>query len=213
MIELYELIGNDDALKGIWRSMGDSDKVLLKDTEEAETLDDTIYANTVELLKRAQSLRAKGSISDGLKVIEQALNSEELKCYFEEQVVSEQLNKKFEAMADLLKWDQIADESLKLHKNKQLYELPLQQSEILIRSLLRKDQNWTKLEQIRSGWLADPLSSQILDKKFSFEQALLFITESDFDRARFFINKEANDLISQWQDMTKLSQVAQHILV
>jgi hypothetical protein len=53
----------------------------------------------------------------------------------------------------------------------------------------------------------------MLDKKFNFEQALLFITESDFDRARFFINKEANDLISQWQDMTKLSQVAQHILV
>jgi hypothetical protein len=50
-------------------------------------------------------LRAKGSISDGLKVIEQALNSEELKSYFEEQVVSEHQNKKFEAMADLLKWD------------------------------------------------------------------------------------------------------------
>lgn len=34
LIELYELIGNDDALKGIWRSMGESDKVLLKDQEE-----------------------------------------------------------------------------------------------------------------------------------------------------------------------------------
>lgn len=62
-------------------------------------------------------------------------------------------------------------------------------------------------------WLSDPISSQILDKKYNFEQALLFITESDFDRARFFINREANDLINQWQDMTKLSQVAQHILV
>ena len=54
-------------------------------------------------------------------------------------------------------------------------------------------------------WLSDPISSQILDKKYNFEQALLFITESDFDRARFFINREANDLINQWQDMTKLS--------
>ena len=34
LIELYELIGNEDALKGIWRSMGDSDKVLLRETEE-----------------------------------------------------------------------------------------------------------------------------------------------------------------------------------
>ena len=39
------------------------------------------------------------------------------------------------------------------------------------------------------------------------------MTAKDFDRARFFINKEANDLIVQWQDMTKLSQVAQHMLV
>lgn len=89
----------------------------------------------------------------------------------------------------------------------------MQQSEILIRSLLRKDQNWQRLGKIRQFWLSDPHSSHILDKKFNFEQAILFITESDFDRARFFINKEANDLINQWQDMTKLSQVAQHILV
>jgi hypothetical protein len=33
--------------------MGDSDKVLLKDSEDAETLDDQQYSNTVELLKRA----------------------------------------------------------------------------------------------------------------------------------------------------------------
>ena len=39
------------------------------------------------------------------------------------------------------------------------------------------------------------------------------VTAKDFDRARFFINKEANDLVSQWQDMTKLSQIAQHMLV
>jgi len=32
--------------------MGDSDKVLLKDSED-ETLDDQQYSNTVELLKRA----------------------------------------------------------------------------------------------------------------------------------------------------------------
>jgi hypothetical protein len=71
-----------------------------------------------------------------------------------------------------------------------------QQSEVLIRAMLRKDENWTKILAIRNQWLTDPLSQQILDKRFNFEQALLFITESDFDRARFFINKEANDLIN-----------------
>lgn len=78
-------------------------------------------------------------------MIEQALNSKELSIYFEEQVISEQQNKKFEAMSDLLKWDLIADEALKLNKSKQLYDIPMQQSEVLIRSLLRKDQNWAKL--------------------------------------------------------------------
>ena len=124
MIELYELIGNDDALKGIWRGMEDTEKVLLKDSEEVKSISDFDYAKTVELLKTAQSLRAKGSISDGLKVLEQALSSSELNKYFEEQVLLEQQNKKFEAMSDLLKWDTLSDQSLKLYGTKQLYEIP-----------------------------------------------------------------------------------------
>ena len=62
-------------------------------------------------------------------------------------------------------------------------------------------------------WNNDTRSKAYLESKFNFEQALLQITAKDFDRARFFINKEANDLIAQWQDMTKLSQIAQHMLV
>jgi hypothetical protein len=50
--------------------MEDSDRVLLKETEASETVSDDVYQQTVNLLKRAQSLRAKGSISDGLKIIE-----------------------------------------------------------------------------------------------------------------------------------------------
>lgn len=42
---------------------------------------------------------------------------------------------------------------------------------------------------------------------------MLFITAGDFDRARFYVNKDSNDLLSQWKDLTKLSQVAQHFLV
>lgn len=53
LIELYELIGNDDALKGIWRSMEDSERVLLKDNDDQRMLDDAQYLDTVELLKTA----------------------------------------------------------------------------------------------------------------------------------------------------------------
>ena len=104
--------------------MEDTEKVLLKDSEEVNSISDFDYAKTVELIKTAQSLRAKGSISDGLKVLEQALSSSELNKYFEEQVLLEQQNKKFEAMSDLLKWDTLSDQSLKLYGKKQLYEIP-----------------------------------------------------------------------------------------
>lgn len=50
--------------------MEDTEKVLLKEPEEVKSISDFDYAKTVELLKIAQSLRAKGSISDGLKVLE-----------------------------------------------------------------------------------------------------------------------------------------------
>ena len=42
---------------------------------------------------------------------------------------------------------------------------------------------------------------------------MLHITSGDFDRARFYISKDSNDLLLQWKDLTKLSQVAQHFLV
>lgn len=86
-------------------------------------------------------------------MIEKALNSEDLRLYFEEQVLSEQQSKRFESMSDLLKWDQIAEESLKMHSDKQLHEMPLQQSEVLIRAMLRKDENWTKIFSLRNTWL------------------------------------------------------------
>jgi hypothetical protein len=34
---------------------------------------------------------------------------------------------------------------------------------------------------------------------------MMFVTAKDFDRARFYINREANDLLNQWKDLTKLS--------
>jgi len=83
----------------------------------------------------------------------------------------------------------------------------------MIRAMLRRTECWTDLNQMIQGWNNETRSKAYLEQQFNFEQALLQVTAKDFDRARFFINKEANDLIAQWQDMTKLSQIAQHMLV
>ena len=82
----------------------------------------------------------------------------------------------------------------------------------MIRAMLRKEQYWVSLNEMIQNWNNDTRSKAYLEQ-YNFEQALMQVTAKDFDRARFFINKEANDLINQWQDMTKLSQIAQHMLV
>jgi hypothetical protein len=45
-------------------------------------------------------------------------------------------------------------------------------------------------------WQDDALSKQQLDRRFNYEQAMMFVTARDFDRARFYINREANDLLN-----------------
>lgn len=42
---------------------------------------------------------------------------------------------------------------------------------------------------------------------------MLFLTQLDYDRARIYIEKETCELLNQWKNLTKLSQVAQHFLV
>jgi len=39
------------------------------------------------------------------------------------------------------------------------------------------------------------------------------LTSKDFDRARFYLDREINELFNQWKNLTKLSQIAQHLLV
>ena len=73
LIQLYELIGNDDVLQGIWSSMIDCGTVLLKESSSGEMSQD--FVKTISLIKSAQNLRAKGSISKGLKELEIALDS------------------------------------------------------------------------------------------------------------------------------------------
>lgn len=41
----------------------------------------------------------------------------------------------------------------------------------------------------------------------------MYIYNQDYDRARFYIDLESRDLLSQWHYHTKLSSFAQHILV
>jgi len=69
-------------------------------------------------------LRSRGSISKGLKVLEETLKSLDTQEGFEEQVKIDLQNKRLESLSDLLKWDVIAKESLSSHKGKQLYEIP-----------------------------------------------------------------------------------------
>jgi hypothetical protein len=52
-----------------------------------------------------------------------------------------------------------------------------------------------------------------LDKNFNYEMALISLTCKDFDRARFFIDRETTELLTKWKNLTKLTQIAQHILV
>lgn len=53
----------------------------------------------------------------------------------------------------------------------------------------------------------------MLESNFSYELALLFLTQMDYDRGRIYLQKETESLLNQWRNLTKLSQVAQHFLV
>ncbi len=59
----------------------------------------------------------------------------------------------------------------------------------------------------------DAESKAYLDKNFNYELALVALTGKDFDRARFYIERETTELLTKWKNLTKLSQIAQHILV
>ena len=65
----------------------------------------------------------------------------------------------------------------------------------MIRAMLRRPNNWTTLNEMFQRWNNDARSKAQLEQHFNFEQAMMHVTAQDFDRARFFINKEANELI------------------
>ena len=83
------MIGNEDALKGIWCSMGESQGILIKaellrEIGKSQSQEQGEYQHTVNLIKEAQILRASGSIKDGLNILEKALSMPELNAEFED---------------------------------------------------------------------------------------------------------------------------------
>ena len=54
-------------------------------------------------------------------------------------------------------------------------------------------------------WQMDDVSKAYLDKNFNYEMALIALTCKDFDRARFYIDRETTELLTKWRNLTKLT--------
>lgn len=67
------------------------------------------------------------------------------------------------------------------------------------------DDFWGGLSKTLEIWQHDPVSKAYLDKNFNYEMALYALTCKDFDRARFYLDRETTELLSQWKNLTKLS--------
>ena len=148
-------------------------------------------------------------------MLEQALKDPKISECLDDHIKDELKNKRLESMAELLKWDVIAQEltSDPVLNQKQLRELPYHQAENLIKAQIRVDEYWSNLSKQVERWQLDDISKAYLDKNFNYEMALISLTCKDFDRARFFIDRETTELLTKWKNLTKLTQIAQHILV
>ena len=217
MINLYELIANDDALQGIWSYLADDQGVIFKRKEIGEDghLSQEQQEEAVNLIKEAHMLKNKGSITAGLQVLEQALKDPKIGEYLDDHIKEELKNKRLESMAELLKWDDIAKEmtSDPVLNQRQLKDIPYHQAEKLIKAQLRVDEYWSNLSKQVERWQLDDISKAYLDKNFNYEMAMIALTCKDFDRARFYVDRETSELLSKWKNLTKLTQIAQHILV
>lgn len=216
LIKLYEIIGNQDALHGIWCQLAQQDGIMFQQSTGAEAaslsqaqnqdpnlISDQIQQDqerVVNLIKDSQDLRNKGRIEDALREIESSLKFHHLCADFEESVKRELENKKLEYKSELLKWDQIAAELLAQHRGRQLYEIAgasgFKQVDLMIRSQIRSEHHWESLTGQINLWMKDDYSKAMLEKNFSYELAMLFLTQLDYDRARIYIEREAAELLS-----------------
>jgi hypothetical protein len=78
MINLYEIIANEDALQGIWSFIAEDQGVVVASQDHA-----------VNLIKQAHMLKTKGSIAEGLRVLEQALADDQRTGALDEHVRTE----------------------------------------------------------------------------------------------------------------------------
>ena len=78
----------------------------------------------------------------------------------------------------------------------------------MIKAQIRVDQYWGNLSKQVERWQVDDISKAYIDKNFNYEMALIALTCKDFDRARFYIDRETNELLSKWRNLTKLTQIA-----
>jgi hypothetical protein len=122
-------------------------------------------------------------------------------------IKQELINKRTDSQAELLKWEDIASE-LTQDKDlsvRQLRDIPFQQAEKLIKAQIRVDQYWGNLSKQVERWQMDDISKAYIDKNFNYEMAMIALTCKDFDRARFYIDRETNELLAKWRNMTKLT--------
>ena len=70
-----------------------------------------------------------------------------------------------EALGDLLEWKVIAKDSLKRHGEKSLYQIPFQEAQMMVRSMLRVgDQNDEEnLSETLKRWSNDERSKALLE--------------------------------------------------
>lgn len=136
---------------------------------------------------------------------------------FETSIKRELENKKYEYQSELLKWDLISSELLEMHHGQQIHQICEEKDfklvDLLIRSMLRSEGQWESLSELVKLWMQDDYSKAMMEKNFSYELAMLSLTQLDYDRARIYIERESTELLNQWKNLTKLSQVAQHFLV
>jgi len=75
----------------------------------------------------------------------------------------------------------------------------------MIRAQLRVDKLWGNLSKQVEQWQLDSVSKAYLDKNFNYELAMVALTCKDFDRARFYLDRETTELLTKWKNLTKLS--------
>ena len=65
----------------------------------------------------------------------------------------------------------------------------------MIKAEIRTDDYWSVLATQIEYWNSDSISKAYLDKNFNFELAIVSLTSKDFDRARFYIDRETSELL------------------